>query len=97
MKIKLDENMPVSLAEQLRKLGHDVHTVPEEALSGQSDPNIWRAAQAEQRFLITQDLDFSMCANLRPAPMPAFCWYGCAILAALLYYKRLPRHLSMKI
>ncbi|MCX6048523.1 MAG: DUF5615 family PIN-like protein [Chloroflexi bacterium] len=59
MKIKLDENMPVALAEQLRRLGHDVHTVPEEALSGQSDPNIWAAAQDEQRFLITQDLDFS--------------------------------------
>lgn len=32
MKIKLDENMPVALAEQLRDLGHDVHTVPEESL-----------------------------------------------------------------
>lgn len=66
MKIKLDENMPVALAEQLRKLGHDVHTVPEEALSGQSDPNIWRAAQAEQRFLITQDLDFSDARQFAP-------------------------------
>lgn len=59
MKIKLDENMPVALANQLRDLGHDVHTVPEESLTGQSDPNIWQAAQSEQRFLITQDLDFS--------------------------------------
>lgn len=51
--------MPVALADQLRDLGHDVHTVPEESLTGQSDPNIWQAAQSEQRFLITQDLDFS--------------------------------------
>ncbi len=59
MNIKLDENMPAILAEQLRRLGHDVHTVPEEALAGQSDPAIWAAAKRERRFLITQDLDFS--------------------------------------
>ena len=27
MKIKLDENMPAALADSLRELGHDVHTV----------------------------------------------------------------------
>jgi predicted nuclease of predicted toxin-antitoxin system len=59
MKIKLDENMPAALAEQLRRLRHDVHTVIEESLAGQSDPDIWAAAQRERRFLITQDLDFS--------------------------------------
>lgn len=59
MKIKLDENMPEGLADHLRTLGHDVHTVPEESLAGHSDPDIWAAAQAEARFLITQDLDFS--------------------------------------
>ncbi len=59
MKIKLDENMPAALAEQLRRLGYDVHTVVEESLAGQSDPDIWAAAQSERRFLITQDLDFS--------------------------------------
>jgi predicted nuclease of predicted toxin-antitoxin system len=59
MKIKLDENMPATLADHLRQLGHDVHTVPEELLAGHSDPHIWAAAQHEQRFLITQDLDFS--------------------------------------
>ena len=37
MKIKLDENMPAILAEALRDLGHDVHTVPEELLTGRSD------------------------------------------------------------
>jgi len=59
MKVKLDENMPAALAEQLHRLGHDVHTVVEESLAGQSDPDIWAAAQDERRFLITQDLDFS--------------------------------------
>lgn len=34
MKIKLDENMPVALAELLRSAGHDVETVRDENLSG---------------------------------------------------------------
>jgi predicted nuclease of predicted toxin-antitoxin system len=58
MKIKLDENMPVSLADTLRQLGHNVHTVPEEGLSGSADEAIWEAVQEEKRFLITQDLEF---------------------------------------
>jgi hypothetical protein len=33
MNIKLDENMPASLADALKQLGHDVETVPEEGLA----------------------------------------------------------------
>lgn len=57
MKIKLDENLP--LPPVLRELGHDVHTINEEGLSGCHDWQVWDAAQRENRFLITQDLDFS--------------------------------------
>ena len=66
MKIKLDENMPAALADSLRELGHDVHTVPEEGLAGAVDPMIWSAAQREARFLITQDLDFSNIMQFAP-------------------------------
>ena len=59
MKIKLDENMPVGLADLLSDLDHDVHTTQSEGLTGRSDDDIWEAAQREGRFLITQDLDFS--------------------------------------
>lgn len=59
MKIKLDENMPLSLADVLSGLGHDVHTTQVEGLTGRDDNAIWQAAQSEDRFLITQDLDFS--------------------------------------
>ena len=59
MKIKFDENLPVSLAVILSNLQHDVHTVAEENLSGSSDREVWEAAQRDKRFLITQDLDFS--------------------------------------
>ncbi len=59
MKIKLDENMPARLAEVLKRLDHQVKTVPDEGLAGHNDEDIWTAAQSEGRFLITQDLDFS--------------------------------------
>jgi len=59
LKIKLDENLPKVLSRQLTGLGHDVDTVPEEDLAGREDRDVWRAAQREGRFLITQDLDFS--------------------------------------
>jgi len=59
MKIKLDENIPHSAAAFLQQMGYDVDTVLQEGLSGETDARIWQAAQAESRFLITQDLDFS--------------------------------------
>ena len=59
MRIKLDENLPAALAPLLAALGHEVDTVPAEGLAGQDDDIVWRAAQAEGRFLVTQDLDFS--------------------------------------
>lgn len=59
MKIKLDENIPVSLGSVLTSLGHDVDTVRDEGLLGKADPVVWEAACREGRFFITQDLDFS--------------------------------------
>jgi predicted nuclease of predicted toxin-antitoxin system len=59
VRIKLDENLPISLAAVLSALGHDADTATDEGLSGQPDPVVWRAAQDAGRFLVTQDLDFS--------------------------------------
>lgn len=59
MKIKLDENLPDRLVSVLTKLTHDVDTVRGEQLTGRADPDVWSAAQAARRFLVTQDLDFS--------------------------------------
>lgn len=66
MKIKLDENLPARLSGILAARGHDVHTVPEENLSGRPDADIWRATCEEGRFLITQDLDFSDARRYAP-------------------------------
>ncbi len=66
MKIKLDENLPARVKPILQSLGHDVDTVPEERLSGRPDREVWQAAQAHGRFLITQDLDFSDTRQFAP-------------------------------
>jgi predicted nuclease of predicted toxin-antitoxin system len=66
MKIKLDENLPLLIASRLAALGHDVHTAFEEGLAGCLDPQIWEAAQREERFLITQDMDFSDARSFAP-------------------------------
>jgi hypothetical protein len=59
MKVKLDENLPEALSLALRARGHDADTVADEGLKGRDDAAVWQAAQAEGRFFITQDLDFS--------------------------------------
>jgi predicted nuclease of predicted toxin-antitoxin system len=59
VKIKLDENLPARLVSALSALGHEADTVYQEGLSGCDDRTVWDAAQKEERFLITQDLDFS--------------------------------------
>jgi predicted nuclease of predicted toxin-antitoxin system len=57
--IKLDENLPERILFELQALVHDVDTVRSEHLAGRNDDEVWQAAQAANRFLITQGLDFS--------------------------------------
>ncbi|HEX8522878.1 MAG TPA: DUF5615 family PIN-like protein [Tepidisphaeraceae bacterium] len=66
MMIKLDENLPASLAPALAALGHDVDTAVGEKLGGQDDPVVWAAAQVARRFLVTQELDFSDVKQFAP-------------------------------
>ncbi len=66
MRIKLDENLPESLVSALSALGHSVDTVSGEGLAGRPDSEVWHAAQADRRFLITQDLDFSDLRRFSP-------------------------------
>jgi len=66
MKIKLDENMPAAMTELLQQAGHDVLTVAGQALGGSADPRILEVATAEERVLITFDLDF---ADVRAFPI----------------------------
>jgi predicted nuclease of predicted toxin-antitoxin system len=70
MLIKLDENLPSRLVNALGSLGHDVDTVYAEGLTSRPDGEVWDAAQAAGRFLITQDLDFSDMRRFQPGTHP---------------------------
>jgi predicted nuclease of predicted toxin-antitoxin system len=66
MRIKLDENIPFRLVDILNQMGHETDSVPQEGLSGENDKLIWKTAQEANRFLITQDLDFSDIREFAP-------------------------------
>ena len=67
MKFKIDENLPVEVKDLLVTHGHDVHTVLDEHLGGSEDSVIYRTAQAEERIILTLDLDFSDIRTYIPA------------------------------
>jgi len=70
VKFKLDENLPELVREALHELGHDAHTVAEEGLSGARDEKVLGACVAEDRILITLDLEFSDIRAYPPGPYP---------------------------
>ncbi len=69
MKFKIDENLPVEVAELLRQAGHGATTVLEQDLIGEADPNIASVCQREEKVLVTLDMDF---ADIRVYPPEQF-------------------------
>lgn len=69
MKFKVDENLPVEAAEELRQAGYDAMTVGEQNLSGDTDSTISTICQHETRALVTLDVDF---ADIRAYPPDQF-------------------------
>lgn len=59
MKFKTDENLPVEVADELRRNGRDAITVVEQRLAGRPDARVAEVCKAEGRALITLDLNFS--------------------------------------
>lgn len=66
MRLLVDADLPVSLAQVLRAQGHDVVAVHDLQPPPLPDPAIYRRALEEQRILITRDLDFSNILTFRP-------------------------------
>jgi predicted nuclease of predicted toxin-antitoxin system len=69
VKFKIDENLPVELADILQEAGYDAMTVNHQKLSGEKDPIILNICQQEGRVLVTLDLDF---ADIRTYPPKQF-------------------------
>jgi predicted nuclease of predicted toxin-antitoxin system len=66
MKFKLDENFGTRTQSLFRASDHDVETVYEESLSGATDEQIYHVCQAEDRCLVTLDLDFANVLRFPP-------------------------------
>ena len=66
MRFKIDENLPIDVADLLRSAGHDALTVFEQRLIGEDDSHILDICQEEERALITLDLDFSDVRSYQP-------------------------------
>ena len=69
MEFKIDENLPVEIAELLVSAGHDAKTVNDQKLQGVKDPVLIDLCSKEQRVLVTLDTDFS---DIRSYPPEAF-------------------------
>ncbi|HKO03201.1 MAG TPA: DUF5615 family PIN-like protein, partial [Candidatus Acidoferrales bacterium] len=65
MKFKLDENLSRHLKDVVSSLGHDAATAAEEDLLARSDREVAAAACAEDRVLLTLDVEFG---NLKKYP-----------------------------
>ncbi len=65
MKFKVDENLPVEVAELFRDAGHDAITIYDEELGGADDDEIAPVFLKEERAFLTFDLGF---ADIRSYP-----------------------------
>lgn len=68
--IKADENLPSEVATAFREAGHDCHTVWDEQLQGSPDVVIAERCRAENRVLVTLDLDFANILSYPPGSHP---------------------------
>jgi predicted nuclease of predicted toxin-antitoxin system len=65
MRFKVDENLPVEVAQLLQDAGHQAATVLDQRLGGRADRALATVCQQEARALVTLDLDF---ADIRTYP-----------------------------
>ena len=69
MKFKIDENLPLEVADVLHQAGHNVETVHSEKITGVSDQQLSKICQKENRILLTLDIGF---ADIRTYPPDDF-------------------------
>jgi predicted nuclease of predicted toxin-antitoxin system len=70
LRFKIDENLPIEVAEMLRSAGHDAMTVVEQQMKGWMDPGVAQVCQSEGRILISLDTDFADVRTYPPHEYP---------------------------
>lgn len=83
MQFKIDENLPIEIAELLIDAGYDAKTANEQQLQGIRDPILIDVCKSEQRVLVTLDIDFS---DIRAYPPEEFL--GIIVLRVRIQAKR---------
>ncbi|MEW6684812.1 MAG: DUF5615 family PIN-like protein [Candidatus Edwardsbacteria bacterium] len=69
MQFKIDENLPIEIAELLINSGHHAKTVNEQQLQGTKDSVLIDVCKSENRVLVILDTDFS---DIRAYPPQEF-------------------------
>ena len=72
MRFKLDENLPIELADLFSKAGHDAVTVLDQDLGGARDPDLASVCRREGRAIVTFDKDFADIRTYPPSTYPGF-------------------------
>jgi predicted nuclease of predicted toxin-antitoxin system len=70
MKFKLDENLPLEIADAFRDAGHEIDSVHDEGLTGASDEQILAAIQIEEQILLTMDKGIADVRRFPPSQYP---------------------------
>ena len=70
MRFKLDENLPIQFKRLFAESGHDAATVIDEGIGGVTDAELTSVCLAEERVLVTQDLDFTDIRTYPPTEYP---------------------------
>jgi len=72
VKFKVDENLPIELAEMLTLARHDALTVSGQSMQGIADLPLAHVCRQEGRILVTLDLDFADIRAYPPTEFPGF-------------------------
>jgi predicted nuclease of predicted toxin-antitoxin system len=70
MKFKIDENLPLEIADLLSQAGYDAVSVFEQRLEGSTDSKAISVCMEENRVLVTLDTDFADIRTYPPAQYP---------------------------
>lgn len=70
MRFKIDENLPIEVAEALQQVGQDAVTMLEQRHSRSADAQLATLCQRKSRVLVTLDMDFADIRNYPPAEFP---------------------------
>jgi len=70
MKFKLDENLPLEIADAFRAAGHEIDSVQSEGLTGANDLKILQQVQIENQILLTMDKGIADIRLFPPALYP---------------------------